>query len=127
MKEALLIRPAAEAELEAAYYWYEERREGLGHDFLLCVEEAIDRILRTPELFPVVHKQVRRALIRRFPYGIFYLVDEEKILIRQLKGDLSLMSVILNKVKNLHLFQSEILRSPSSLRMTSYRWQCVRI
>ena len=59
---------AAEAEIEEAYRWYEEQRKGLGFDFLLCIEDAIEKISRNPELYPLVHKNVRRALIHRFPY-----------------------------------------------------------
>jgi len=81
MKRAVTIRPEAEAEIEEAYRWYEERSEGLGNDFLLCVEEMIAKIQRTPKMYPLVHKEIHRALIRRFPYGIFYLVDGDKIVV----------------------------------------------
>lgn len=75
----ILLRPEAEAEVEEAYRWYEQRREGLGAGLLLCVEEALEKISRDPEVYPVVHKDVRRTLIRRFPYGIFYIVEEQNI------------------------------------------------
>ncbi len=81
MSYSLLLRPEAQADLDEAYYWYEQRHEGLGADFLLCVEEGLERIRRTPELYPLVHKELRRMLIRRFPYGLFYLVEEEMIVV----------------------------------------------
>lgn len=81
MKLKVLIRPEAEAEMEEAFRWYEQRNKGLGDDFLLCVEESLIKIQRTPEAYPVVHRKIRRALIRRFPYGIFYLLNEEKIIV----------------------------------------------
>ena len=81
MDHSLLLRPEAQADLHEAYHWYEQQREGLGSDFLLCVEEALEKIRRTPELYPVVHKELRRMLIRRFPYGLFYLVEEEMIVV----------------------------------------------
>jgi toxin ParE1/3/4 len=68
MTRLILFRPEAEAETEQAYRWYEGGREGMGADFLLCVEEAPEKIRRDPELYPVVHKNVRRVLIRRFPF-----------------------------------------------------------
>jgi toxin ParE1/3/4 len=71
-----LIRPEAEADLDEAYRWYERQRTGLGADFLLCFEEALQRVRRSPDLYPRVHKTVRRGWIRRFPYGLFYVVDE---------------------------------------------------
>ncbi|MCH7702928.1 MAG: type II toxin-antitoxin system RelE/ParE family toxin [Planctomycetes bacterium] len=81
MGRSLLIRPEARADLDEAYRWYEQQREGLGSDFLLCVEEALEKIRRTPELYPLVHKELRRMLIRRFPYGLFYLMEEEMIVL----------------------------------------------
>jgi plasmid stabilization system protein ParE len=71
---SLLIRPEAEADIEEAYRWYERQLGGLGSDFLLCVEEGLEKIQKNPEMWPVVHRNVRRLLIRRFPYGIFYTV-----------------------------------------------------
>jgi|WetSurMetagenome_2_1015567.scaffolds.fasta_scaffold02998_3 toxin ParE1/3/4 len=70
---SLLIRPEAEADIEEAYRWYERLRSGLGSDFLLCVEEGLDKIQKNPEMYRVVHRNVRRLLIRRFPYGNFYI------------------------------------------------------
>ena len=72
MVEGLRILPEAVADAREAYLWYEERRLGLGQEFLECVDECIDRIRRNPELFEVVHDEYRRALVRRFPYIIFY-------------------------------------------------------
>ena len=70
------LRPIARAELQQAYTWYEEQREGLGEDFLLCIEASLDVIRDNPHQFPVMHDEIRRAVIRRFPYAIFYLVKE---------------------------------------------------
>jgi len=79
MNRRLVIRPAAETELTEAYRWYEAQRQGLGLEFLFSIEAALALIQRTPELHPLIHKQVRRALIRRFPFGVFYVVDEDTI------------------------------------------------
>ncbi len=81
MMKNLLIRPEAEKDIREAHRWYEEQRAGLGADFLLCLEEGFDRIQRNPEMYPVVHQNVRRHLIRRFPYGIFYLSEADPIVI----------------------------------------------
>lgn len=81
MKRTLIIRPEAERDLAEAHDWYESKVTGLGSDFLLRIEAALSSILRTPEIYPLVHKNVRRALIRRFPYGVFYLVEEAKIVV----------------------------------------------
>ena len=79
MKDALIVRPEAEADLAAACRWYEERSEGLGHDFLLSVEVAIEAICQNPALCPRIHKAVRRKMIRRFPFGVFYVSEENRI------------------------------------------------
>jgi toxin ParE1/3/4 len=47
---SLLIRPEAEADIEEAYRWNERQRSGLGSDFLLCVEEGLDKIQKNPEM-----------------------------------------------------------------------------
>lgn len=74
-----LFKPLAEIDVEEAYDWYERRRRGLDSDFLLNIEETIERCLRQPNMYPAVHENIRRALIRRFPYGIFYIVADEKL------------------------------------------------
>ena|SRR5579859_1120204 len=75
MSRRLVIRPAAESELSEAYQWYETQRQGLGSEFLLSVEAALALIQRNPELHPLIHREIRRALIRRFPFGVFYIVE----------------------------------------------------
>ncbi len=81
MKRSILIRSEVETEIEEQYRWYNTQSEGLGEDFLHCVEESLLIIQNTPEIYPVVHRSVRRALIRRFPHGIYYLVEKEIIVV----------------------------------------------
>ena len=81
MSYGLLVKPEAEADLGEAYEWYEEQRTGLGDDLLLCVEAAIDSARRNPEMFPIIRGEVRQALTRRFPYGVFYLVEPDRIVV----------------------------------------------
>ena len=81
MNYRLLIRPEAEADLDEARRWYGQRRVGLNDDFLLCVEDAIGRICRNPYHFGVVHQDIRRTLVRRFPYGIFYRAVEQQVIV----------------------------------------------
>jgi toxin ParE1/3/4 len=81
MSHEIVIRPEAEADLAEAKQWYNERRAGLGEDFLLCVDEALVKIARSPELYPVVHKDIRRGVIHRFPFGIFYRINSEQVVV----------------------------------------------
>ena len=77
----VVLRAEAREELGEAFDWYEGRRPGLGHQFVRCVSDAIDLILTTPEAFPRVHGEVRRALVRRFPHGIFYIIEADIIVV----------------------------------------------
>lgn len=81
MIRPLVIRPEAEAEMTEAFDWYEERIPGLGNDFLLCVDATLNSIARSPELYPRIYRIARRALIRRFPYEIFFLDETDKIIV----------------------------------------------
>jgi len=72
MAAELVVAPEAEQDIGDAYAWYENRRHGLGEEFLSCVDACIQRICRMPELHAKVHEDYRRALVRRFPYVIFY-------------------------------------------------------
>ncbi len=81
MSRGLIIRPEAEVELAEAFAWYEERLTGLGAEFLLCIDAAFNAILRNPRQYPQVHGIVRRALPRRFPYEVFFLEDNESVVV----------------------------------------------
>jgi plasmid stabilization system protein ParE len=74
-------RPEAREDIREAYQWYEAKRTGLGEEFLLCVEASLERICRSPKLFEVQEQEVRRALIHRFPYGIYYEMREKNLLV----------------------------------------------
>jgi len=81
MAAELIIAPEAQQDIEEAYGWFEERRIGLGEDFLTCVDACIQNICRMPELYARVHEEYRRALVRRFPYAVFYEFTEGKVII----------------------------------------------
>jgi toxin ParE1/3/4 len=72
MTAELVIAPEAAQDLDEAYGWYEGRRAGLGEEFLSCVDACIQAICRLPEMHARVHKEYRRALVRRFPYVVLY-------------------------------------------------------
>jgi toxin ParE1/3/4 len=81
MSRRLIIRPEAEAELADAFDWYETRVRGLGAEFLLCVDAVFNAIARDPQHYPRVHDSVRRALTRRFPYGVFFVEDDARVVV----------------------------------------------
>jgi len=75
------LRPEAEADIEDAATWYDRQRKGLGQEFLDDVLVALDTISENPNIYPVVYRQSRRAVVRRFPFGIFYRVDEGLVVV----------------------------------------------
>jgi plasmid stabilization system protein ParE len=68
----LIILSEAEQDVAQAYMWYEEQEPGLGEEFLQCVDACIQFIRRNPEIYEVAHENYRRAVVRRFPYVVFY-------------------------------------------------------
>ncbi|WP_017325580.1 type II toxin-antitoxin system RelE/ParE family toxin [Synechococcus sp. PCC 7336] len=81
MSYALLIRPEAELDIQDAYQFYEERDRGLGSEFVRAIDACFSKIGRHPLACPLVHRQIRRALVRKFPYCIFYIVENNKIIV----------------------------------------------
>jgi plasmid stabilization system protein ParE len=77
----MIIRPEAEADLVNARDWYERQREALGAALLLCVEEVLERIGHTPEMYTTVYHDVRRALTRRFPYAVYYRIAGHEVVV----------------------------------------------
>ncbi|OKH40073.1 recombinase [[Phormidium ambiguum] IAM M-71] len=81
MNYVLVFRPEVREELEEAYNWYESQQPGLGDDFLECVDEILNRICQIPESFPVVYRDVRRAVVRRFPYVVYYRIVSSRVVV----------------------------------------------
>ena len=75
-----IFRPAAAADVEDAYRWYEHQRAGLGDEFLAAVSIVIESLVTYPESFPVVYRQTRRANLRRFPYSLFYRIIDDRVM-----------------------------------------------
>ncbi|PHJ61997.1 toxin, RelE family protein [Nostoc linckia z18] len=79
MSYQLIISPEAELDIQDAFEWYEQRDSGLGSEFVRAIDSCLALIGRNPLAYPVVYRQARRALIRRFPYGVIYVVEENVI------------------------------------------------
>ena len=67
------------ADLRDAYAWYEERQRGLGAEFMEAVERKLAQIELNPSQFPAVRDVTRRAIVMRFPYGIFFVQRDELV------------------------------------------------
>ncbi len=81
MDNKLIIRPEARTDLLDAFQWYQEQRSGLGFDFKLCVDEVFSKLLKHPSIYKKVYNNIRRAVIQRFPFGIFYIIENDNIII----------------------------------------------
>ncbi len=66
--------------MEEAFQWYEEQDSGLGKEFIRCIDAKISNLTRHPHHHQVIlNDRVRRALVNRFPFSI-YFVNEEKLI-----------------------------------------------
>ena len=70
---------AARKEFIEASQWYEDQREGLGEEFLAEVRRTLERIEDNPRRFPKVFKDMRRALVRRFPYQVLFVASGDLV------------------------------------------------
>jgi hypothetical protein len=75
----LIVGPEAEAEIAAAQDWYDERIPGLGAEFIAVVKRLIATIAENPFQFQIVWKNYRRAVLRRFPYLVIYVVSDHAV------------------------------------------------
>ncbi|HEX7315992.1 MAG TPA: type II toxin-antitoxin system RelE/ParE family toxin [Pyrinomonadaceae bacterium] len=77
----VIVRPEAAREIQEAFDWYEGRGEGLGLEFLRAADACLASVRRNPSAFQPVHQQVRRALLRKFPYALFYVTADDSIVV----------------------------------------------
>ena len=73
----LVVGPDAFRDIGSAALWYRDRSTGLGDDFLRSVDATLAQIERSPQRFPLVHHDIRRALLRRFPYAVYFVVGRD--------------------------------------------------
>ncbi len=79
MAAEFILTPETHQDLARAYAWYEERRTGLGEDFLSAVDACFARIQRQPDFYPIAYETFRRATLRRFPYNVIFEATREAI------------------------------------------------
>jgi plasmid stabilization system protein ParE len=77
----VIFTQAARRELIDAQDWYEGEAPGLGSRFRVAIDATIQRMSANPLQFPVVFKNARRALVRRFPYMLFFTIDGDALLV----------------------------------------------
>ena len=77
----VVFRRKVGRDLAGAYGCYEEQRAGLGEEFLAAVDASFDAIQEFPEMFARMHGEVRRAIVSRFPYGVFYRIEPRQVVV----------------------------------------------
>ncbi len=81
MSVRIIFRPIAARELDEAMAWYNQKKPGLDREFKEAVDQMLGKIAVTPLRFCPVHGEIRRALLRRFPYAIHFLPERDAIII----------------------------------------------
>jgi plasmid stabilization system protein ParE len=81
VRRRIILTPEAVADIGEAYRWYSGQRLGLGDEFLACLEETYALIADHPEQYPLRLDNYRRALVRRFPYAVYFEHDDLAVLV----------------------------------------------
>ena len=77
----LVSEPRADLDIEAAFHWYENERPGLGLESLGELRAAYSRIARGPLGYQDLRSGIRRALLRRFPYAVYFAIDGDVVVV----------------------------------------------
>ncbi|HEX5051997.1 MAG TPA: type II toxin-antitoxin system RelE/ParE family toxin [Planctomycetota bacterium] len=77
----LVVADAAAVDMAEAAAWYQHREPGLGETFLAATDALLEHIVEHPRRFRIAYAALRRALVPRFPYCVFYRVESELVLV----------------------------------------------
>ena len=81
MSLPIVFLPEARTEYDEAYDWYEAQSPGLGNAFGNRVEDVLKQVAATPEMHQMIHKDARRAVVRKFPYSVIYRLLPGQVLV----------------------------------------------
>ena len=76
MEEKYKLEPSAKKDIKESVKYYEERKEGLGGEFIDEVNLKIQEIVEKPEKYAIYYKEVRKASLKRFPFNIIYAIKD---------------------------------------------------
>jgi toxin ParE1/3/4 len=79
--QEIIVREEAQREVQEAFEYYEEKSKGLGFEYMRSLDAAIQLIKRNPDSYQKIHNEIRRVLLRKFPYAVFYLAKGTKVII----------------------------------------------
>ena len=81
MTRKFIIRTRAERDIQSIFDWYESQEPGLGEEFLKALRQRLEAIQDSPESCQIIYRDVRRAVVSRFPYLIFYAVQPTRVIV----------------------------------------------
>lgn len=81
MAYKLILKTGAELDINEALEWYEEQKIGLASELYVEIDNAIKRIEEKPELFQIRYRNVRIVFTERFPYGVHYTIEKDKVFV----------------------------------------------
>ncbi len=79
MSLRIVIAPLARSDITFAVDWYNQKSSPIAEDFKVNLDRTMYRISEHPERYRVVHRDMRRALLSKFPFGVFFRVLPEII------------------------------------------------
>lgn len=79
MEYSVTFSKRALQEIALAHDWYEEQRLGLGQDFLNSLETSFNKIKQLPFSYLEITPKIRRTVIDKFPYSIFYTITSSEV------------------------------------------------
>ena len=77
----LVSEPRADLDIEAAFHWYENEQPGLGLAFLDELRATYDRIINGPLGYQELRSRIRRGLVKRFPYAVYFFVEVDVVVV----------------------------------------------
>jgi plasmid stabilization system protein ParE len=81
MPSPIVFRRIAEAEMDESIAWYETQRDNLGIELAVDIGRALEKISQNPGQFPRIRGDIQRALLRRFPYAIHYIFEDDRVVV----------------------------------------------
>lgn len=82
---SLFISADAEKDIDEAFIWYELQQKGLGQRFISVLDEGFIYIRESAEAYPLVFKNIRKHVLRKFPFNIYYRIDSSKVKIEVIR------------------------------------------
>ena len=77
----LISKPSVDLDVEAAFEWYEKEQAGLGVEFLDELGATYNRIADGPLTYQELRGDIRRALLKRFPYAVYFAVEGDLVVV----------------------------------------------